>query len=65
MLGDTFQDGKGHNSSMRLMSFLCVITACLIGMLAVILNRDLSGAGVLIGAILAPAFIGKASQSFC
>lgn len=58
-----FQDSNGDTSSMRVMAFICIITGCLIGLLAVLMGRDLSGAGVLIGAILAPAFIGKAYQA--
>jgi NhaP-type Na+/H+ or K+/H+ antiporter len=57
------QDGHGNTSSMRFMALFCTITACGIGILAVVLNRDLSGAGVLIGAILAPTMAGKWLQS--
>jgi len=60
----TFQDNKGNSSSIRLMSFICVLVACAIGILAVILNRDLSGAGVLVGAIILPAMGSKAIQRF-
>jgi Flp pilus assembly protein TadB len=61
---NTFQDEQGNSSSMRIMAFICVLVACVIGLLAVILNRDLSGAGVLVGAILLPAMGSKALQRF-
>lgn len=69
----------GHQqSAMRLMAFLCVVTACIsaIGavsgfVVGVILGRDMTmlGAAIggiagIIGALLVPAFGGKAAQSF-
>ena len=58
------QDGQGNTSSMRIMGLICTITACVISVLALLLNRDLSGAGILVGAILAPALVSKSIQTF-
>ena len=61
---DTLKGNNGKTSSMRVMAMLCVLSACGIGIMAVVLNRDLTGAGMLIGALLLPAFGGKSVQSF-
>jgi hypothetical protein len=67
-----------NNSSMRFALIMCVVTACIIGIgagigfiLGILLNRDLAligaslgGLAGIIGAILVPAFSGKAIQKF-
>lgn len=49
-------------SMMRLMSFVALIVSAYIGIAAVILDRDLTAAGILVGAFLVPAFGGKFLQ---
>ncbi len=51
-------------SIMRVMGIICIIVGASIGLLAVILNRDLTAAGMLAASFLVPAFGGKAIQSF-
>jgi hypothetical protein len=51
-----------NRSLMRIGFFLCVVSGCIIGLLSVILDRDLTGAGVLCGAIIGTAMGGKAIQ---
>lgn len=53
-----------QSSSMRIMLLLCVLTAIVISILAVVLNRDLAATGVLVGTLIGPAFVGKGVQSF-
>lgn len=49
-------------SMMRLMCFIALIVASFIGVFAVILGRDLTAAGILVGSFLVPAFGGKFLQ---
>lgn len=58
-----YQDQTGGNSSMRIALLICVVSTPIIAILALILNRDLMGTGAVIGAILIPAFGGKALQT--
>lgn len=51
-------------SIMRIIAFMCVLSALVIAILIVVLDRDLAGGAALVGAILTPAFIGKAMQSY-
>ena len=70
--------GDTNQSSMRLMAFLVVVTACIVALgavggfvLAIIRDKDagiigalLGGCAGLVGALLVPAFGGKALQTF-
>lgn len=49
-------------SMMRLMCFIALIVGSFIGIASVILGRDLTAAGILVGAFLVPAFGGKFLQ---
>jgi predicted ABC-type sugar transport system permease subunit len=51
-------------SMTRFLSFLAVVTACLIAFKVVVGGGDLSAASVLCGTFLAAAFTGKVAQSF-
>ena len=51
-----------HKSLMRVGFFICIVSGCVIGLLSVILDRDLTGAGILVGAIIGCAMGGKAVQ---
>jgi len=53
---------KGNVSSVRVMGLICVITACAISIMGVYLGRDLTALGILVGALLVPAFGGKVLQ---
>lgn len=53
-----------HTSMMRICQFICVVASVIIAILCVVLGRDLGSSAALVGAILGPAFIGKAVQSF-
>lgn len=50
-------------SSMRVMAFLIVVTACIISFMAVGLERSLAEAALLVGALLAGALGGKVGQA--
>jgi predicted membrane channel-forming protein YqfA (hemolysin III family) len=54
---------KGETSSIRIMAFICVVTSSIISILAIILNRDLTGAGALVAGLLLPALGSKAYQA--
>lgn len=58
-----FRDDS-HTSMMRVCQFICVLTAAIVAVICVSLGRDLSTAAVLVGALLVPAFGGKAIQAF-
>ena len=49
-------------SSLRVMVMMCTITACIVSILGVIQNRDLTGLGMLVGSLLVPSFGGKVMQ---
>lgn len=53
---------KGDISMMRLLSFICIMTASGIAMRAVIMDRDLSQAAVLCGVFLGAGISGKVIQ---
>jgi hypothetical protein len=58
-----FSDG-GDVSMMRLMSFLCVISAVVISLVGIYRGSDLSGVAILVGSFLVPAFGGKSAQAY-
>jgi hypothetical protein len=58
-----FGDG-GDVSMMRLMSFICVVAATVIGVAGLYRGSNLSELAVLVGSFLVPAFTGKAAQTF-
>lgn len=49
-------------SMTRLCMFVTVVTACVIAVIAVLKNRDLSATGVLVGTMLVPSFGGLAAN---
>lgn len=51
-------------SIMRILSFMCVIVALVVAILIVALDRDLAAGAAMVTAILTPAFLGKAVQTF-
>ena len=52
----------GNVSTMRVMSLLCVLTSCIISIVAIIIHAELMGTSILVGALLTPAFTGKIMQ---
>lgn len=56
------QDGAQKTSSMRVMMIVTVCTGCLVAILGIVLGRGAETAA-LVGALLLPAFGGKALQS--
>jgi len=62
-IDNPFRDDT-HMSMMRVCQFMCVLTAAIVALVCVILGRELSTAAVLVGALLVPAFGGKAIQAF-
>lgn len=57
-------DSRSHVSSMRMMGFISVITASILGIIGLLKGADLSNLGVLCGVFLASAFSGKVGQKF-
>jgi hypothetical protein len=57
------QDGEGNTSSMRVMMVATVLTGCVVAILGVVLGRSGVEIAALVGALLIPAFGGKAIQS--
>lgn len=53
---------RGHLSMMRALSALSVITACILGYLAIMLDKDLVGAATLCGVFLSAGIAGKVMQ---
>lgn len=49
-------------SSMRVMSMLCTITACLIGFCGLLMGKDLASLSMLCGTFLSGAMVGKVAQ---
>jgi hypothetical protein len=54
----------GSVSMMRFLSFLCVLTACLIGLKVTVMGGDMSTAAVLCSTFLGFGIGGKVSQKF-
>lgn len=52
----------GDQSMMRLLSFMCVITACLVAFYAVASSKDLSATALLIAPLLTAGIGGKVIQ---
>jgi hypothetical protein len=59
-----FFSTSNRKSILRVGFIICVITANAVAVLAVLLNRDLYGAGALVGGLLLTAFGGKFGQKF-
>ena len=59
-----FFSGSDLASMTRLCMFLLTLCSIAVAIIAVIMGRDLASCAALVGAILTPAFIGKAAQSF-
>lgn len=57
------QDGAKKTSSMRVMMITTVLTGCLVAVLGVVFGRNGVELAALVGALLVPAFGGKALQS--
>lgn len=53
---------RGHLSMMRALSAISVITACILGYLALLLNKDLVSAATLCGVFLSAGIAGKVLQ---
>lgn len=58
-----FSNG-GDVSMMRLMSFLCVLSAIAIAIIALYKGSDLAQTSILVGSFIVPAFTGKVSQNY-
>ncbi len=56
------RDKDGNISSMRVMMVATVLTGCAVAVLAVALGRNMIEAAALVGALVVPAFTGKAIQ---
>lgn len=57
---DFFKE-TGEMSMMRLLSFMCVLIACIIAMTGLLLDKDVVS---LVSAFLSAGMLGKAVQSF-
>ena len=57
------QDGQGNTSSMRVLMMVTVLTGCVVAVLGTVLGRSGVEVAALVGALLIPAFGGKAIQS--
>ncbi len=57
------KDKDGNVSSMRVMMVVTVLTGCAVAILGVVLGRNGVEIAALVGALLLPAFGGKALQS--
>ena len=57
-------DSKSSVSSMRMMGFISIITASLLGIIGLIKGVEPSSLGVLCGVFLASAFSGKVGQKY-
>lgn len=55
-------DKDDKKSAMRVMMVATVATGCVVAILGIALNRDPVAIAALVGALLGPAFIGKAVQ---
>lgn len=56
---------SNESSIMRVGFAICIFTACIISVLAVVLQgKDMSAAAVLVTALTGPAFMGKSIQKF-
>lgn len=54
---------KSELSSMRVMAFIIVLTACAVSIMGIVLNRDIVEIAALVAALLAGAFGGKVGQA--
>lgn len=63
---DFFRNDSQY-SSMRLMAFICVLSACfcalVLGGFCIFTGKPLDGIAVIVGALLVPAFGGKVGQA--
>jgi len=57
------KDRAQKTSSMRVMMVTTVLTGCIVAVLGVVLGRNGGEIAALVGALLIPAFGGKAIQS--
>lgn len=63
LLLSLFSDSSGL-SMMRLLSLICVLTACIIAIYGIIKGHDLNAVAMLCGAFLAAGISGKVVQKF-
>ncbi len=61
-MGGLVKDKDGNLSSMRVMMVGTVAVGWIVAILVVALGRDLIAGAALVGALLVPAFTGKAIQ---
>lgn len=54
--------GYFKRSIMRVMCFIALLVGSFIGIYGIIMDRDLSATGILVGAFLVPAFGAKFAQ---
>ena len=64
-----FLDEGSGRSIMRAGFLACIITACLVSIIAVVSwatsdNKDITGIALLVGSLLGTAFVGKGVQKF-
>ena len=58
-----FKDKDGNVSSMRIMMVATVLTGCAVAIVGIVLGRNGVELAAVVGALLVPAFTGKAIQS--
>ena len=62
-MGGLLTDSSDKVSSMRVMMVATVLTGCIVAILGIVLGRSGIETAALVGALLLPAFGGKALQS--
>ncbi len=62
-MGGLMKDKDGNVSSMRVMMVATVLTGCVVAIVGVALGRNGVELAAVVGALLIPAFGGKAIQS--